>query len=431
MATTPAQFSLPRPRPANAPSRRVFLDWLRIAALLTLVPYHVGMYYVPWPWHVKSPNSLPELAAWMQLSSPWRMSLLFLISGAVLSLALTARPSQAAWLRARTLRLLLPLLVGIVLVVPVQPYFEVRQFHGYTGSFGDFAWRYFSADKSFCQPGRGCLVLPTWNHLWYLPYLMFYTALLWCLLRWRPSLLDDLAAHLARWLRVPCPPLSGSAIPLAALRQALPWALPVVWLLATRLVLREHFPPSHALVDDWLLHSQYLPIFLLGAVLARTPHAWEQAEALRWPALALAGLGWLVLTGTLHLLVALPGARSLAGSLMQWCGIVAALGFAHRHWQADGPWRQRLSDAVFPVYLLHQSVIIGLAMVLAPAGLSPWQEAPVLMAGALAVGMLGWWATVWWPGLAPWLGGAKSRETETIPAAGITAPSNPQTPARR
>ena len=40
---------------STSPQRLFFLDWLRIAAFIVLVFFHVGMYYVSWDFHVKSP----------------------------------------------------------------------------------------------------------------------------------------------------------------------------------------------------------------------------------------------------------------------------------------------------------------------------------------------------------------------------------------
>jgi hypothetical protein len=93
-------------------SRLLFLDWLRIGAFALLVLYHVGMYYVSWTWHVKSADAGPWLEPWMRLSSPWRLSLLFLISGAATSFMLKRDGASGALLGARSLRLLLPLLFG-------------------------------------------------------------------------------------------------------------------------------------------------------------------------------------------------------------------------------------------------------------------------------------------------------------------------------
>ena len=72
-------------RPADACSgqvRRLDLDWLRICAFALLILYHTGMFYVTWDWHVKSPRASDVIEPLMMLSSPWRLGLLFLVSGA-------------------------------------------------------------------------------------------------------------------------------------------------------------------------------------------------------------------------------------------------------------------------------------------------------------------------------------------------------------
>jgi len=52
--------------------------------------------------------------------------------------------------------------------------------------YRDFLKLHFSAYSGFCR-GTDCLVLPTWNHPWFLPYLFFYTALLVLLRRVLPA----------------------------------------------------------------------------------------------------------------------------------------------------------------------------------------------------------------------------------------------------
>ncbi|WP_274317233.1 hypothetical protein [Xanthomonas campestris] len=73
--------------------RRHDLYWLRVIAFGLLVLYHVGMYYVTWDWHVKSPTTQLMLEPVMLLSSPWRMSLL-LISGVATAFMLHSRPED-------------------------------------------------------------------------------------------------------------------------------------------------------------------------------------------------------------------------------------------------------------------------------------------------------------------------------------------------
>ena len=57
---------------APSQSRQLYLDWLRIIAFSLLVLVHVGMFYVPWDWHIKKPATYAALEPWMRLTNPWR-----------------------------------------------------------------------------------------------------------------------------------------------------------------------------------------------------------------------------------------------------------------------------------------------------------------------------------------------------------------------
>jgi surface polysaccharide O-acyltransferase-like enzyme len=381
---------MPTPLAAAAP-RLFFLDWLRIGAFALLVLYHVGMYYVSWDWHVKSPHASPLIEPLMRLSQPWRMSLLFLLSGAATVWMLQRRPQGL--LRERAARLLLPLVVGVWLVVPPQSYFEVVQKAGYAGSYLQFLGLYFTAYGGFCR-GSDCLVLPTWNHLWFLPYVFAYTALLLLLRRVLPMAgLQTLANRLAA--------LPGWAW----------WLLPIAWLALLRLALLSHFGSTHALLDDWHNHASYFSVFLAGVLLAARPALLARLEPLRWPALAAALLAWWGIGAYFEHLRTMPvapeGLRALqrvAHAALQWSALVALLGFARRHLNHDHRWRAPLNEAVFPVYLLHQTLIIVLAMAALPLALHPAIEAPLLVlltfAGALAA-----WRVLRHAGpLRPWFG---------------------------
>src|SRR5580693_8098640 len=92
--------------------RRYDLDWVRIGAFMVLILYHVGMYYVTWDWHVKSPHASMAIEPLMMLSSPWRLSLLFMVSGVATSFLL-ARQGSHGFLMLRSTRLLIPLVFGM------------------------------------------------------------------------------------------------------------------------------------------------------------------------------------------------------------------------------------------------------------------------------------------------------------------------------
>jgi glucan biosynthesis protein C len=360
--------------PAASSQRLYFLDWLRIGAFALLVLYHVGMYYVSWTWHVKSPDAGTALEPFMRLSSPWRLSLLFLISGAATSFMLLRDGASARWFGTRSKRLLLPLLVGMAVIVPPQSYLEVVQQHGYAGGYLDFMRLYFSGHGGFCKAGAGCLILPTWNHLWFVAYLFVYTAALWLLLRAWPQALRTLAALLSRGLR-------GAA--------GL-W-LPIAVLALLRVMLIDRHPPTHAMWGDWYLHAIYLGVFLVGAAWSRDAGAWQRCAELRWPALGIALAAWFAMIVLPLWLGTTPAAREqwswlgrVMFAAMQWSAIVAAVGFARRHLNRDHRWRATLVEAVFPVYIAHQTLIILFATLLAPLRWAPAVEGPLLALLTLA-----------------------------------------------
>ncbi|UTY59040.1 acyltransferase family protein [Massilia sp. erpn] len=341
-------------------NRLYFLDWLRILAFFLLVLYHVGMYYVTWDWHVKSPHASDTIEPLMMLSSPWRMGLLFLISGAAAA-CLLRKLGRLAFVRQRSARLLVPLLFGMFVIVPPQAYLEVVEKLGYSGGYGDFMDLYVQAYRGFCR-GNDCLTLPTWNHLWFLPYLWVYTLLLAAL---PAAWATHAGAALARWLQ-------GWRLIL----------LPAAFLALGSILLLTSFPHKNNLVWDWHNHATYLPLFLLGALLATQPRFWQAQDKLRLPALATALCCW----AGLMAYYSLPESRQqwlniqrCVYALLQWCALVAACGYAHRHLNFDSPERRYLNQAVFPVYILHQTLIVVLAHNLQIAGLPPMLEGLVLV----------------------------------------------------
>jgi peptidoglycan/LPS O-acetylase OafA/YrhL len=349
----------------NTP-RLPFLDGLRVAAFALLIPYHVGMYYVTWDWHVKSPAASAALEPFMQLSSPWRLGLLFLIAGAACQ-GLFARRGALGTLKDRSLRLLLPLLFGMSVIVTPQAYFEVltkvpAQLPG-DGGYLDFWWAYLQA-RRYCR-GDDCMVVPTWNHLWFLPYLWVYAVLgaaAAALLRWRPA---ALALPAWGWLLLP-------AVPLAL----------------ARVFVMPHYPTTHDLVHDLYNHLQYGWLFAVGWA-SRTPLAaglWAAALRLRWVALGLSLASWAVLLMLASRFAAatppdalLIAARTLRGALTWW-SIAAACGWAQRAFKRESPWLRQASAAVFCLYILHQSVIVVLSQWLKPLAL-PWGLEALLLIG--------------------------------------------------
>jgi hypothetical protein len=416
LVSTLAAFVLQRALQVTAPisfeadfeHRRFDLDWVRTGAFLLLILYHVGMYYVTWDWHVKSPHASRAIEPLMLLTSPWRLSLLFLVSG-VATAYLLERRKAAGFLRSRSVRLLVPLVFGMLVIVPPQSYFEVVEQIQYAASYAEFWRQYLTAYDQFCDVD-GCLIVPTWNHLWFVAYLWVYTVLLYAFVR--------LAPRGTAWLRTQAERrLAGLALLVG----------PIVYLAGARVLLARAFPSTNALVDDWYNHAVYLPVFVLGFVLAGTRAPWAAVQRWRWHALGLAVLGWIFLA----VYDGVYGGGSIAASMAarrtwqvvigaeQWLAIVSILGFAHRHLNRDGAARRYLTTAIFPVYILHQTVIVVAAHELKPAGLAPLLEGTLLVIGTVTICFLAYEAIRRLRWLRPLFGLAPSDGTKREPPAAV------------
>ena len=345
--------------------RRHDLDWLRIGAFAALIGYHVGMLYVAWPFHVKSAyEGGPALTALMLALNPWRLPLLFVISGVATGFMLRGLP-RAALLSRRVPRLLLPLLFGMFVVVVPQAYFELKAAQRYSGDFLAFWGQYVRFTQGLGTP------VPTWNHLWFVAYLLVYTVIVAAVAP-RPPAIDAAPGVLRRAAMVAL--LLG------------PWLY--LWVL--RMTLFPVFGSNHAMVHDAYNHALYMAMFVFGFALVGRPALWQIIDHLRWPALVLAVLGAVVFIGlSLGAGQALPPGEwqrwvGRAGREAQaWGAVLAALGFAQRHLNHDHRWRAYWVEVVFAYYIVHQTALIALAVWLKPLQLGGALEATCIILGTV------------------------------------------------
>jgi len=376
------------PLTASIPDRRYDLDWIRVGAFFLLILYHVGMFYVPWEWHVKSPHPVEELELAMFLTNPWRLTLLFLVSGAATRF-MADKVTVGKLTGARIARLLPPLLFAMFVIVPPQSYYQIVEYAAAHGtpvtawSYGAFWLKYVTASGHWCSPD-GCLVTPTWNHMWFVAYLLLYTLVLaGLLLVWR-GLGERVQAVAETALR-------GSGLML--------W--PILFLGLLRATLYPRFGETHALVGDHYVHAVSFSAFLLGFGLAKSEVLRQRLIAARWPALGLAIAGYL---GWATYAYIYRGDTPIPPEWMRlvmrfvyatdaWCAIAAILGFGAKHLNRGGPVLRYLTLGVFPFYLVHQTLIVVAAHHLAKLGLPQPLEAVILIAFTFA-GCLATYETV-------------------------------------
>jgi glucan biosynthesis protein C len=362
--------------PPASPSRHYGLDWLRIGAFALLICYHVVMVYGPEHWVIHSHYRYDWLRYPLEAVGPWRLMLLFMVSGYATAAMLAKAGRPIAFLRTRSRRLLLPLAFGVIAIVPVQGWVRQVVDHGYHDGLAHFwAFDYFRFGPLAGE------TLPHWEHLWFLGYLWFYTAML------------------IIWLGV------GGSIRLPR-RYASPLTLlllPIVTLVTGRIAIGLVIHRSHGLFDDWVGHLHYAPAFLFGYLLARDPQLWGVIRRGRWVALAMAVGGYALA------LLATPGHAvdtvvhrasvilfDLGDSGFAWAMMLFLTAAADAWVNRDHRWRLPLSRAVFPAYIIHQSAIVWLVFALRDRGLSIGNEAALVLGGTVAACIATWWVAKRW-----------------------------------
>ncbi len=350
-------------------NRRHDIDALRALAFALVILYHVAMYYVAgWEWHLKSPHAAAWLQWPMRAINLWRMDLVFLISGLAIGF-LRRGHSAGGLLRARSTRLLLPLAFGMAVVVPFQPYAQGVANGLIEPGFGNFLLRYLRGGPWPHGAFDGWEFGVTWNHLWYLPYLWFYTAMLVLLL---PLLHGATGERLRR-----------AFLDLRGNRLLLVPALPMLLYSA---LLWPHFPVSHDLIHDGWLHAVYFTLFIYGYWIGTDPGIWAEATRLRWTALGTAAC-LLAINMALRSDLTPEVPRQLLrwiGDLYMWTAIIAILGWAHHKLNRPFPWLAWANESVYPWYVLHQTITIVIIWWMAPLQLGPWLEPALLVLGTVA-----------------------------------------------
>lgn len=321
-------------------ARRADLDWLRVLAFGLLILYHAGMAWSGWSWHLTSPDSIDWLREAMRFTNRWRMPLLFVVSGAAIMLALGAR-TPGAFVADRLKRLLLPLAFGMVVLVPPQVYLE-RLWRGqFTGSF--LEWLPQAFDGTYPAGNT------SWHHLWFLAYVLVLTLVLLPVFLWARGAGGRSALASAGRLA------AGTGLQWA---MVLPLAASILWLA----------PVSHntnGLVGDWHGLFYYGVLLLYGAFLYGSADllaalAWQRYLSLAIGAAAFATLHAVFFGGEVRPVVP-PGMRpayALLSAINTMAWLFAIIGFGRRHLTRRPAFLAEATEAVYPFYLLHQTVTV-------------------------------------------------------------------------
>jgi glucans biosynthesis protein C len=326
---------------ASIVTRRADLDWLRLIAFAFAHTLPRGMAWSGLKCPLASTESIGWLREGMRFLDRWRMPLVFVVSGAAIVLALGTR-SPESFTFDRVQRLLLPLAFGMVFLVPPQDYVELLYRGEFSGSFLDFLGKAFRG----AYPGGKM----HWHHLWFLAYALVLTfALLPCFL----------------WLRSSSGRAFHAKVAVAMVRRGLQWLMPLplaaamLWLAPA-----QDSTNGYDFVGPWYGMAYYGVLLLWGAFLFGSP---ELLSALNRQRVFSLGIG--VASYAAFYVVYVNGeARPIiregqlygytllsAVNTMAW--LFTIVGFANRYLTRAPAILFEATEAVYPFFLLHQTVM--------------------------------------------------------------------------
>jgi glucans biosynthesis protein C len=354
--------------------------------------YHAAQPFVLTTWVVVDEEKSVLLSGLAGFGYLFGMPLMFLLAGAA-SWAALRRTAPAPYLRMR-LRLVVPLVLGILLLGPIQAWIGSLT-RGETASLPEFTASFWA--------GASIPTSPVWlgdygYHLWFIGFLLVYAVL---------------SVPLLLRLRSSDGPMRPTGLTL--------FVVPVAALVVTQIPLRIAFPAYR----DWADFVLWFTYFLLGAaMLAWRPYLvaiGRHGLRMLVPGLALiALLVPLVAFGPGLELEAAPGydAASIGyialRTTLAWCLVLASLAIAARWFDLRPAEARTASGLVLPVYVLHHPVIVVVAAVVVGWDAAWWAKFPVILACSAAITLGVCLAIARTPMLRPLLG--MSRGTPVDPA---------------
>ncbi len=350
-----------------------------------------------WPWIVNDPRGGRALEPLLVAVNRWRLPLLFFVSGAAATLSLRRR----TWLQfahERAQRLFLPLGVGVFLICPPQVWVE-RRVHG-----DPISWLELYRATLLPQPAGTA----KWMHLWFVAYVLAFSTVGMPLLMAIRSAAGrrtiELAARAcARW---------RPAIYLTVLPSFLVAAL-----------LGPRWPVTYTLVSDWANLCAGLVLFLWGFALASSS-TWLDLVTARRRELSVAGGAVAAVFFASHA-TGIAGGWPRAVQVAFWSAldsayaitwVLALVGWARVTFTRPRRWLTEANRAVYPFYILHETVTVLAVYLLLPWPGTYWLKLPLVVAATFLVS----WAVYELVRRVPWLRpllGLRSRE----PARGAAA----------
>lgn len=372
--------------------------------MLLIVPYH-GMRFLMG--NGQDFAGFSFTAFWLH---NWRMGLFFSVSGFLTAMTLVMwGPTEQA--RRRVYRLGLPLLVGMLTILPLQRAVVVWDLNRVNPDGTGTAREWTFGNLFSLAPG----------HLWFLAYLLALNAvglMIWMTVRRSPAIRDALDRGFRRLM-------------------ASRFQIPVLAGISATLLATGGFRGAPGGVADSLIPipaalAFYGAFFLFGWMLWRNQDLLGRVEDNPWSKLGLgvaAGvLAWLLFERTVPLPGALPGSWtvSFVAGFASWLTLFGVWGISARLMVNARPWLRYMADASYWIYLIHFLFLIIFQRLLIDTGMAPPFKLALATIGSVALALFTYATLVRYTAIGRVLHGPRERPTRAGPEPG----GHPAVPAR-
>jgi peptidoglycan/LPS O-acetylase OafA/YrhL len=362
--------------PEKGSQRRHHLDAIRVSAILLLIPYHAARY-------VQKGDGDPRIVdAVVWFVHTWHMPLFFAISGFLAAGAL-ARSTAGLQVRARFRRLGLPLVVGMLTVVPLANFFVIE---------AAALW----PRKGTLPPKRELdlanIFSFTPRHLWFIAYLLMISLV-----------------AIGVWLAIQRAPRIGVALK-RSFGQMMKswWAVPVLAAFSAAILITKTGwvaggSASNSLIPVPTLLAYYSLFFVFGWLLSGQSELIEQLKRGAWLRL---GAGVLIAVPAFYLFydsgaftgnVGTPGVLTEIGALrlyglfavgiVCWLTLFGIWGVLARYVREESRVLRYLADASFWIYLVHIPFLVALQSTLSTTDLAIPVRWGVAVSGTFALAL--------------------------------------------
>lgn len=308
------------------------LDWLRVILIFAVFLHHVCMPFNGDGWHIMNSESSKLLDDIMVYFEQFRLPILFFISG-VGSVILLSKVSAKKFTLDKVTRLLIPLIIGSLLIVPPQTYTEnIDKFQSYWQEFPKLALNFET------------------NHLWFIEYLFVFALL---------AIPLNFIFHSRLGSSV-----VSSVEKLAKFKGGL--FLLVVVLISVKIYFSLMFPSDDNKIENLSSSMYYFVFFISGMIFIRNNNIWQAIREQRLCNLIILSLSTIIFyayyySPDLSEYLSLDARWSiwwLVCCLVAWSALLTILGYAQYYLAKTPKWLHLSNELIYPFYIFHQTVIV-------------------------------------------------------------------------